>query len=238
MKIAHTACTDLGLVRTANEDYFRLLPGIGLFILADGMGGARGGGFASRLAADTVAEEMMKIPKPDASSLMAAVELAHQEVRAAALRDPALNGMGTTLIAALVEGNDVAIVSVGDSRAYRFGSGVFDLITEDQTWVQEVGIPLGLSEAALRTHPMRHRLTMAVGIDADLESRYYGTYLTTGEGILLSSDGLHGLVYETRLNGIVNQGTMALEQRCQELIRAAKEGGGTDNITAVMIEGV
>ncbi len=238
MKIAHTACTDLGLVRTANEDYFRLLPGIGLFILADGMGGARGGGFASRLAVDTVAEEMMKIGKPDASSLMAAVELAHREVREAALRDPALNGMGTTLIAALVEGNDVAIVSVGDSRAYRFGSGVFDLITEDQTWVQEVGIPLGLSEAALRTHPMRHRLTMAVGIDADLESRYYGTSLGAGEGILLSSDGLHGLVSETKLNEIVNQRTMALEERCEELIRAAKEGGGTDNITAVMIEGV
>lgn len=236
MTIAHSACTDLGLVRTANEDYYRLLPEIGLFIVADGMGGARGGGTASRLAAETVAEEMLAIAKPDASSLMAAVETAHQKVRAQALRDPELNGMGTTLIAALIDGKDVAIVSVGDSRAYRFGAGVFELITEDQTWVQEVGIPLGLSEAALRTHPMRHRLTMAVGIDADLESRYYGTVLKSGTGVLLCSDGLHGLIPDKKMAGIVNQGSLDLNQRCAELIEAARQKGGTDNITAVIFE--
>ncbi len=236
MTIANAACTDVGLVRTANEDYFRLLPEIGLFILADGMGGARGGGIASRMATDTVAEEMLRVPKPDASSLMAAVETAHQRVRARALRDPELSGMGTTLVAALIDEDEVAIVSVGDSRAYKFSAGVFDLITEDQTWVQEVGIPLGLSDAALRTHPMRHRLTMAVGIDADLESRYYGTVLKTGTGILLSSDGLHGLVSDKELTAIVNRATLSLEHRCAELIHAARTSGGPDNITAVMFE--
>lgn len=236
MIIAHAACTDVGLVRSANEDCFRLLPEIGLYILADGMGGARGGGLASRLAADTVAEEMLKVPKPDASSLMAAVETAHQRVRAQGLRDPELNGMGTTLVAALIHEDEVAIVSVGDSRAYRFGGGSLALITEDQTWVQEVGIPLGLSDAALRTHPMRHRLTMAVGIDADLESRYYGTALKSGTGVLLSSDGLHGLISDEELAAIVNRANLNLEQRCGELIHAAHQGGGTDNITAVMFE--
>lgn len=234
--IANAACTDVGLVRTANEDYFRLLPEIGLFILADGMGGARGGGIASRMAVDTVAEEMLRVPKPDASSLMAAVEIAHQRVRAQAWRDPELTGMGTTLVAALINEDEVAIVSVGDSRAYKFGAGAFNLITEDQTWVQEVGIPLGLSDAALRTHPMRHRLTMAVGIDADLESRYYGTVLRTGTGVLLSSDGLHGLVSDKELAAIVNRTTLPLEQRCAELIQAARNRGGPDNITAVLFE--
>lgn len=234
--IANAACTDVGLVRTANEDYFRLLPEIGLFILADGMGGARGGGIASRMAVDTVAEEMLRVPKPDASSLMAAVEIAHQQVRAQAWRDPELTGMGTTLVAALINEDEVAIVSVGDSRAYKFGAGAFNLITEDQTWVQEVGIPLGLSDAALRTHPMRHRLTMAVGIDADLESRYYGTVLRTGTGVLLSSDGLHGLVSDKELAAIVNRTTLPLEQRCAELIQAARNRGGPDNITAVLFE--
>ncbi len=236
MTIAHAACTDVGLVRTANEDYFRLLPAIGLFILADGMGGARGGGIASRMATDAVAEEMLRVPKPDASSLMAAVETAHQQVRALALRDPELSGMGTTLVAALINNDEVAIVSVGDSRAYKFGAGTFDLITEDQTWVQEVGIPLGLSVAALRTHPMRHRLTMAVGIDAELESRYYGTVLKAGTGVLLSSDGLHGLASNEELATIMNRGSLPLEQRCAELIQAARKGGGTDNITAVIFE--
>jgi len=234
--IANAACTDVGLVRTANEDYFRLLPEIGLFILADGMGGARGGGIASRMAVDTVAEEMLRVPKPDASSLMAAVEIEHQQVRAQAWRDPELTGMGTTLVAALINEDEVAIVSVGDSRAYKFGAGAFNLITEDQTWVQEVGIPLGLSDAALRTHPMRHRLTMAVGIDADLESRYYGTVLRTGTGVLLSSDGLHGLVSDKELAAIVNRTTLPLEQRCAELIQAARNRGGPDNITAVLFE--
>ena len=236
MTIANAACTDVGLVRTANEDYFRLLPEIGLFILADGMGGARGGGIASRMAADTVAEEMLRVPKPDASSLMAAVETAHQRVRAQAWKDPELSGMGTTLVTALIDGDEVAIVSVGDSRAYKFGAGDLGLITQDQSWVQEVGIPLGLSDAALRAHPMRHRLTMAVGIDADLESRYYGTVLKTGTGVLLSSDGLHGLVSNKELAEIVNHASLPLEQRCAALIKAARNSGGPDNITVVLFE--
>ena len=192
MNIVHAACTDTGLIRPENQDYFRVLPEIGLYILADGMGGARGGAHASKLAADTVAEQMMFAEKPDPSSLMASVEEAHLRVREAAAADASLNGMGTTLVAALVEGAEVAIVSVGDSRAYRFGGGELTLLTEDQTWVREVGIPLGLNEAALRSHPMRHALTMAVGIDAALESRYYGTTLGRGHGVLLCSDGLHG----------------------------------------------
>jgi len=236
MKIAHAACTDPGLIRPANEDYFRVLPEIGLYLLADGMGGARGGGFASKLAAETVAEVMKGVARPDASTLMAAVEAAHDLVRAEAARDPLLNGMGTTLVAALVHEAEVAIVSVGDSRAYHFGAGKLQLLTEDQTWVREVGIPLGLSEAVLRTHPNRHALTMAVGIDADLESRYYAITLEPGYGVLLCSDGLHGLVGEKELAAIVCNSEISLEERCARLIEAAHAGGGSDNVTAVMFE--
>ena len=238
MKIAHAACTDTGLIRSENQDYFRLIPEMGLFILADGMGGARGGAHASKLAADTVAGLMAQISKPDASSLMAAVEEAHLRVREAAARDVALNGMGTTLVAALVHDSDVAIVSVGDSRAYRYGAGALTLITEDQTWVREVGIPLGLDDAALRTHPMRHALTMAVGINAALESRYYGTQLEPGHGVLLSSDGLHGLVSAEQLGTIACDFTLTLEQRSASLVQAAHKAGGNDNITVVMFEAV
>ena len=238
MKIVHAACTDTGLIRPENQDYFRLLPEIGLFVLADGMGGARGGAHAAKLAADTVAEELLPSSKPDASSLMAAVEEAHLRVREAAAADPALNGMGTTLVAALIDKAEVAVVSVGDSRAYRFGGGELTLLTEDQTWVREVGIPLGLNEAALRSHPMRHALTMAVGIDATLESRYYGTTLESGFGVLLCSDGLHGLVANEELAAIVSNHAMSLDERCSKLIQAAKRAGGNDNITVVMMEAV
>ncbi len=213
-----------------------MLPEIGLFILADGMGGAKGGAHASKLAADTVAEQMEPVSKPDASSLMAAVEEAHQRVREAAAGDATLNGMGTTLVAALVHEAEVAIVSVGDSRAYRYGGGTLELLTEDQTWVREVGIPLGLNEAALRTHPMRHALTMAVGIDAILESRYYGTTLKPGYGVLLSSDGLHGLISSDEMTAIACNLGLSLEERCARLIQAAHQAGGNDNITVVMFE--
>jgi serine/threonine protein phosphatase PrpC len=236
MKIAYAACTDVGLVRSANEDYFRVLPELGLYILADGMGGARGGGIASKLAADTVAEEMGNLPRRDASTLMAAVETAHERVRQAAADQPALNGMGTTLVVALVDGQDVAIVSVGDSRAYRFSQQGLSQLTEDQTWVREVGIPLGLTEAVLRTHPMRHRLTMAIGIDAALESRYYGTSLEPGVGVVLCSDGLHGLISDQQLGLIVRDFAFPLEERCARLIAAARAAGGNDNITAVLFE--
>ena len=241
MKIVHAACTDTGLIRPANEDYFRVLPEIGLYILADGMGGARGGGYASKLAADTVAQIIAAAESPDASTLMAAVEEAHGRVRREASLNPSLSGMGTTVVAALVKAAEnsqaeVAIVSVGDSRAYRFGEGELHLLTEDQTWVREVGIPLGLSPSALKTHPMRHALTMAVGIDSDLEVRYYGTTLKPGFGVLLSSDGLHGLAAEERIAAIVCGRHMSLKQRCEDLIHVAKESGGTDNITAVLLE--
>jgi len=158
-------------------------------------------------------------------------------VRQAAAQDQTLNGMGTTLVAALTHDEEAAIVSVGDSRAYRFGLGMLQLLTEDQTWVREVGIPLGITDAALRTHPLRNRLTMAVGIEAPLEPRYYATSLMPGCGLLLSSDGLHGLVSYDRILEIAN-GQGSLDERSSRLIHAAREAGGTDNITAVMIEAV
>ena len=236
MRIVHTACTDTGLVRQENQDYYRLLPDIGLFILADGMGGARGGSHASKLAADTVADLMNGIAHRDAAALIDSVEQAHYQVRRAAGNDPALNGMGTTIVAALVDDAEVVIVSVGDSRAYRYGRQGLELLTEDQTWVREVGIPLGLDEATLKKHPMRHALTVAVGIDAELEPKYYVTKLEPQAGILLSSDGLHGLVTQERIGAIATDPKLGLEERCKALVSAAYSAGATDNITVVMVE--
>src|SRR5229473_2168507 len=118
------ALTDPGQVRTSNQDSFRILPELGLFLLADGMGGARGGERASRLTVDAVADVISRTPHRDAATLLSAVEEANRRVHAAAAADPRLDGMGTTLAAALETGeHDLAIASVGDSRAYLLHNG-------------------------------------------------------------------------------------------------------------------
>jgi len=227
--------TDAGKVRTSNQDAFRIFRDLGLYLLADGMGGARGGERASRLAVDSVAEALGRVPHRDASALTGAVEEANARVFAEACADPRLEGMGTTLVAVLETGaQDLAIVSVGDSRAYVLRSGRLKAITEDQTWVQEVGRPLGLDEESLRTHPMRHVLTMAVGVGAALRYRYYALELAQGETMLLSSDGLHGVVPVADIEAVLSNAG-PLDEKCARLISAAHAKGSPDNVTVVLL---
>ena len=172
------ALTDPGRVRQNNQDSFRIVRELGLYMLADGMGGARGGARASLLAVEAVEESLTRSKHRDAAALLGAVEEANDLVLAEATRDPNLEGMGTTIVAALeTRENDIAIASVGDSRAYVLHGGELRAVTQDQTWVQEVGRGLGLDEASLRTHPMRHVLTMAVGVGAAVRILYYAVEL-------------------------------------------------------------
>jgi len=229
------ALTDPGRVRSNNQDFFRIVPELGLYLLADGMGGARGGERASRLAVECVAETLARSPHRDAAALLSAVEDANQRVLSEATRDPRLEGMGTTIVAVLeTKPNDLAIASVGDSRAYLFHSGELRSVTEDQTWVQEVGRPLGLNEESLKNHPMRHVLTMAVGVGVAIRIRYYAVELDGNDIMLLSSDGLHGVIGENRIREILGEDN-SLEQKSKQLIEAANEKGSPDNITVVLI---
>jgi serine/threonine protein phosphatase PrpC len=230
------AITDPGRVRTSNQDSFRLLPELGLFLLADGMGGAKGGERASQLAVECVADILTRSPHRDAAALLGAVEDANLKVLGEAMRDPRLEGMGTTLVAALeTNENDVAIASVGDSRAYVLQGGVLRAITEDQTWVQEVGRPLGLDEETLRTHPMRHVLTMAVGVGPAIRIRYYAMELLPGDVMMLCSDGLHGVVENTLIEEILKDNDSSITDKCDQLIAAAHAAGSPDNVTVVLI---
>jgi protein phosphatase len=231
------ALTDPGLVRSANQDCFRIVPEAGLYLLADGMGGARGGERASQMAVEAVTETLGRSPHRDAAALLDAVEEANQRVLSESMRDPRLEGMGTTLVAALeTQANDIAIASVGDSRAWLLDQGKLRAITEDQTWIQEVGRGLGLDEISLKTHPMRHVLTMAVGVGTALRIRYYAVALQPGDIMMLSSDGLHGVVTAEEMERILlNDSNPALQQKCEELIAAANAAGGPDNITVLLI---
>jgi len=228
--------SDKGCVRSNNEDYCLIEPERGLFVLADGMGGAKAGEKASRLAVDTVAEIVHSAPQLDSQVLLIAVEEANKRVLAASHSDPGLEGMGTTLVAALDLAEGFSIASVGDSRAYILDDGGFRVITDDQTWVNEVGRPLGLDEESLRNHPMRHVLTMAIGASAPLTVNYYSVRLQAGAMVLLCSDGLHGVLELAQMEQILQQGRKgALEESCSELIAAAKAAGGPDNVTVVLV---
>jgi protein phosphatase len=200
------------------------------------MGGARGGERASRLAVESVTEAIAASSHRDAAALLGAVEDANQKVLSEATLDPRLEGMGTTLVAVLeTSRHDVAIASVGDSRAYLLQNGRLRAITEDQSWVQEVGRPLGLDEQSLKTHPMRHVLTMAVGVASAVRIRYYALELKAGELMLLSSDGLHGVVHPDTIQDILLEENTPLETTCQRLVDAANEAGSPDNVTVVLI---
>ncbi|MDR3702309.1 MAG: protein phosphatase 2C domain-containing protein [Candidatus Sulfopaludibacter sp.] len=229
------ALSDKGCVRTNNEDYCLIEPELGLYVLADGMGGAKAGERASRMAVETVAETVLFAPHRDTQVLLSAVEEANRRVLEAAQSDSSLEGMGTTLVAALEVDGQLSIASVGDSRAYVLDGDGFRVITDDQTWVNEVGRPLGLDEDSLKNHPMRHVLTMAIGASSPLTVNYYSVPLQPGTQVLICSDGLHGVLEGPQLEEILRTGP-TLEESCRHLVQAAKEAGGPDNVTVVLVK--
>jgi protein phosphatase len=227
--------SDPGCVRQNNEDCYLISPKDRVYIVADGMGGAQAGEHASKLAVETVASVIQNASLPDAETLFQAFREANLRVMKAAASDPELEGMGTTLVAALESGPELLIASVGDSRAYVHDGGELTSVTEDQTWVNEVGRRLGIDEAALKTHPMRHVLTMAIGVSPELRVHSYTVRPQSGELILLSSDGLHGVI-EPGVIADSLSGNGSLQGKCERLIDAAKKAGGPDNITVVLLQ--
>lgn len=229
--------SDPGCVRGNNEDSLFYDTELGLFIVADGMGGAQAGEHASRMAMQCVVDRIRSGEERSLELLKRSVEEANQTVMDAAATSPRLEGMGTTIVAALTENPDDAtnvwIASVGDSRAYRYTPAGIDRITDDQTWVNEIGRQV-LSEEALRSHPMRHVLTMAVGVSQPLRVNTYRVELAPGTRLLLSSDGLHGVVSEDEMERRLREIADPAEC-CEALIGAARDAGGPDNITAVVV---
>jgi PPM family protein phosphatase len=226
--------SDPGCVRSNNEDYFLVVPAIGLYLVADGMGGAQAGEHASRLAAETIQHAVQQNGIMDADSLVAAFGRANQRVMDEAARDPQMEGMGTTLVVAIENNGDLLIASVGDSRVYTFENGILQAVTEDQTWVNEVGRRLGIDEENLKNHPMRHVLTMAIGVSENLRVHTHRIKPSPGMLILLCSDGLHGVLSEDEMKKALS-GPGSLEAKSKDLIAMARSRGGPDNITTVLL---
>jgi protein phosphatase len=232
--------SDPGCVRSNNEDYFISDSEAGIFILADGMGGANAGEYASRLSAETLYEYLLNPANQEAPEALEQGFLqVNSAVRQAAGGNPDLEGMGTTLLVARLTRNigegRLHISSVGDSRAYLCSDGALSLLTQDQTWVAEVGARLGLSDEALKKHPMRHVLTMAVGSTDELRVFSRSVEMKPFDQILLCSDGLHGVLNEKTLGETLHS-EKTLPEKCHYLVEAAKSAGGPDNVTVVLIQ--
>lgn len=226
--------SDVGCVRKNNEDSFLVDSATGLFAIADGMGGAQAGEVASRLAISSVKEFLERAPRRDETTLLQAIEHANQCILTAA-SDPALRGMGTTMVCVLDGPDGMVLANVGDSRAWVLEGESLRQLTSDQTWVNEVGRALGISEDTLRTHPRRHQLTMALGVAPPIRVQIGPLAVPPGSLLLLSSDGLHGPVDREMIRQILIR-PISLEDRGHLLVEAAREAGGPDNITVVLLQ--
>lgn len=236
--------SDVGRARTHNEDSFTSVPELGLFVVADGLGGHRHGEVASRLAVESIRRAIETAraataddtspPRHHAETLRRAVERAHGQVLEAIDRDGTLVGMGTTVVAMWVRGGTAAIAHVGDSRAYRLRGRELVQLTEDHSWVREQVVEGHLSEAQAREHPLRNIVTQALGGFDPVTVEVIEEAMRPGEVYLLCSDGLTSMLDDAEIAACV-AGAESLEERGRELIRRANERGGLDNVTVVLV---
>lgn len=238
------AISDVGRVRSGNEDAFVVdaidKPGGRLVLLAvcDGMGGHAAGEVASRAATEVLSSHLRRSPfsaRPEeaASELIAAVRVADRLLFEAGARDRALKGMGTTLTAAAIVGDQVLIAEVGDSRAYLLREGELVQLTRDQTLVEQMIEAGQLRREDVAEFPYGNVILQAVGTTGDVQVDLTVLGACRGDLLLLCSDGLHGAVGDHALAEIL-AGPGTPSDKCRALIERANEAGGDDNITCVV----
>lgn len=235
--------TDRGRVRPTNQDIYQIEAreenDTALLVVCDGMGGANAGNVASRFAAQSFVEYArgMLDRELDAAKRQAllthALVQANDTVFSLAGRQPEFRGMGTTLVAALVQGDQVTVLNVGDSRAYLFDGLRLHQLTEDHSYVEEMRRQGRITEADARTHPQKNLITRAVGVEPDVDGDLFEARLAPGEMLLLCSDGLTGMVEDEKIAQTLKDAkTLALAG--DALLTLALEGGGRDNITVAL----
>jgi protein phosphatase len=224
------ALTDVGRQRQSNEDsYLERDP---LFAVADGMGGARAGEVASRMAVEAFDESAGPKAKPEELLREVATE-ANRRIYEMARADSEHAGMGTTLTAALVDGREVAVGHVGDSRLYRLREGTLERLTEDHSLVEELVRQGRLTPEEAETHPQRSIITRALGPEPSVEVETFTDVARAGDVYMICSDGLSGMVPEDEMGAIVREsGTLA--EAAERLVTAANRHGGKDNITVIL----
>lgn len=223
--------TDIGYVRDHNEDSLIIIPP--LFAVADGMGGHEAGEIASEITVNTLAE--LAPSHLDAEGLTAAVEAANYNVMKAPRQGIGRDGMGTTLTAAMLEGERLLIAQVGDSRAYLLHKGHLQQITRDHSLMADLIEAGQITPEEARVHPNRSVITRAIGSDIHMRPDIYELNVDAGDRILLCSDGLSSMISNNAIESIMRRQSDA--QHCaDELVTAALENGGADNVTIVVAD--
>jgi PPM family protein phosphatase len=241
--------TDVGCVRESNEDSFRVLPELNLFILSDGLGGQAHGEVASSMAVEAIADHCRasitnsSLPlewearhdlSAQANRLATAVLRANRLIHEAALADESHRGMATTVVSLWVHRQMISLVNVGDSRAYRFRAGVLEQLTRDHSIVAEqVRMGMITAEEAERS-PMQTMLTRAVGAQPSVEMDVEEHSISNGDTFLLCSDGLSRMVSDEIIAGAI-QNSRNPQSAADRLVELAREAGGLDNITVVCV---
>lgn len=234
------AITDKGKMRTTNQDYVYAskdpvgnLPN--LFIVADGMGGHRAGDLASRYTVETFINDVRNTDEHNPISIIeSAIRTANRALMEKANESEEYEGMGTTLVVATVVDKSLYIANVGDSRLYLVNNEI-QQITRDHSLVEEM-ISLGeLDKESARLHEKKNIITRAVGADLELIPDFFEVEYSSGDIILMCSDGLSNMIEDNDIKNIVNTGT-ELSDISHKLIEVANNNGGKDNIAVVLVE--
>jgi serine/threonine protein phosphatase PrpC len=237
MHLRATALSDVGRRRAANEDRYALAADLGLYLVADGMGGHTAGQVAAELAAQAAVDALRTLVDASASlaeKLRYAVAAANREIFATARAKPDLAGMGTTLVALLVGEGRVALAHVGDSRAYLIRGRRIRQLTDDHSLVAELVRRREITARAARGHPHRHVLTRALGVRRAVEPDLAELTPAAHDTFVLCSDGLTGHVGDEEIAEIVLAAD-DLEVGCEQLVALANSRGGEDNITVLLL---
>ena len=243
MKLKHISKTDKGLVRPVNEDNLDVLINnsgeySNIYIVCDGMGGHVGGAKASQIAVSSIKEYFSHTPSNNPNTaLKEAIEMANMQILGEATVNPEFKGMGTT-VTVLVECDGVIYIAhVGDSRIYIINDNKLNRLTKDHSYVQSLVDAGELLDSEMESHPRKNELTRALGIsqDVDVEVVAKPILAKQGDKFLLCTDGLCGLIDDNKIQNIINNSDN-LEDASNKLIYAAKNQGGHDNITVILLE--
>jgi len=235
IKTAHdhnsAASTDTGAVRKLNEDTYLTNPDCGLYLVADGMGGHQSGDVASAITRDTVAERVAS-----GDDLTSAIQLAHRNILDAATSRENSSGMGSTIVAMSLDGDDYEIAWVGDSRAYLWDGSLMQ-ITRDHSYVRDLVESGAITPEEAKTHPSRHLLIRCLGAEDDGKPLAVDTRrgrFSEGQELLLCSDGLTGELEDEDISAILAE-TASAQERVNKLVNAAVDHGGKDNVTVILV---
>ena len=236
--------TDEGLVRDHNEDYISWDTESGLVILADGMGGHNAGEVASEIAVSSVKEALEEVLSPDIKDacnmdfeevVYESVVFANDEINLHAKTHPECKGMGTTIVMALFHNDKVILGSVGDSRIYRFRKGELKQVTTDHSLVQEMIDNGYMSEEEAMSSTNRNLITRALGIAEDVKVDVKQKTTEKDDIYLLCSDGLSDMINDELIFSTLVKSRQDLKRAGEELVTQAKEHGGYDNISVILV---